>query len=324
METAKQEALMALCLLGSGKKGQDLFAFASPRDEESLRKISAQFLAQEEIDQGELLEMIRRRNYLQSLSSLEEIHPGWIVEKLEGESSRVLGLVCRLLSGEKVKFLLDHLPPALKAGLPTIQESYQVSPQVLEVVRQIIEKRFPISLKPPSDSSFTFAHIAWMKEGDLKTLFWDLGQEEIRRAMQGVSPAVLRAFLIRFSPQEAKEIKTRIEMGRPVSETVKREAQKHLMMIPLEQLPSAELFLEIGYSCFSSLLTHEDLSWADFICQKLPPAEGYRLRRRIQEEVPEVGKSAEDPAIIQEKKDEILGRIKTLAGKGLIRRYWKS
>jgi hypothetical protein len=303
-ETSRREILARLCLMGEGEKGLDLLAFASKEDEAGKEQLGR----------------VRRLSHLRPVSVLEEIHPGWILEKLRGESPRLLGLVCRFVTGEKAQYLISHLAPEERKRLPKVRESYDLSPQLVEIVRELVEKSLAVSLPQRAGEAFGFSHIAWMRDDDLRTFFRDLGLEEIRKAFAEVEPQIFRAFLARFSPAEAKEIRGRIETGKAVSLEEKRAAQKHLVSLSLEngELPPDALFREIGYSVFARALSPDDRDWAEWICQKLAPEDGYRLKRMVQERT-----ASQPETTLQERKEKILHRLSLLAQKGLIRRYWK-
>src|SRR5262249_32289794 len=146
----------------------------------------------------------------------------------------------------KVNHLIQHLSsreksrsPQVPLKIPTINETYQASSQVTEIVRQLVERKLALNLPSRTGSSFSFSHVAWMKEEDLMTLFWDLGLEEIRKAFYGVEPHTLKTFLVRFSPTEAKEIRGRIDRGGIVSPEERREAQQHVISLPFDQINSS-------------------------------------------------------------------------------------
>lgn len=314
----RNELIACLCLMNEGKQGRELFTFASPPDEAELNKIADRLGREGISDTDDMMAQIRKLKGARVASGLGEIHPGWILEKLEGESPRVLGILCRFLPGDKVKFLIDHLPSSERKRLPKVNESYRISPPIAEIVRSLVEKKLALSVPRSEGASFSLPHAALMKTDDIRTLFRDLGLEEIRKAFTNVEPRVLKAFLARFSPAMAKEVRGRIDHGRAVTPEAKREAQGHLVSLPMEKLPLEEMLREIGYSALARALSPTDLPWAEMICQKLPPEEGYRLKRVFQDQV-----AGRPSMILEEKKSEILGRIFILAEKGLIRRYWK-
>ena len=316
--SGRNELTVALCLMKEGEKGRDLFAFASPDDERELVAIAAR-IEREGAEPEELFTQVQKMQRFAPASSLDEVHPGWILEKLEEESPRVIGILCRTLPGDRVKYLIEHLSEEQRKHLPKINESYRVSNDINQIVRRVVEKSLPSASPASRKGSFSFPHIVVIKSDDLRSIFRDLGVEEIRKAFTNVEPRVLKAFLARFTPKMAKEIRDRIEYGSAVSTEVKQEAQRYLVSLPLEKLPVEELFKEIGYSAFARALCVEDLSWSEMIYQKLPPEEGYRLKRVFQETVKR--RSAQ---MVETKKSDILARIFVLAEKGMIRKYWKS
>lgn len=314
------ELTAALCLMKEGEKGKDLFAFAALDDERELVKI-AERLAKEGAEPEEILAKVQKLRRFSSGSSLEDVHPGWILEKLEGESPRVIGILCRTLPGDRVKYLIEHLSEAQRRHLPKINESYLVPSDIHQVIRRVVEKSLP-SVRSMATlgggASFSFPHLVVMKPDDLKTLFRDLGLEEIRKAFTNVEPRVLKAFIARFTPKMAKEIRDRIELGSSVTRETKQEAQRHLVSLPLEKLAVEDLFKEIGYAVLARAVSGNDEAWAELLYQKLPPEEGYRLKRAFQETV-----KRRNTQVVETKKSEILSRVFILAEKGLIRKYWK-
>ncbi|GEM_PF-3105293 len=316
------EILAALCLMKDGAEARDLFAFLSAHDQQKLEQISKSSPHQKESDVKEFLNRFQKVKKIKSFSLLDEIHPGWILDKLEDESPRVLGLLCRFLPGDRARELIQYLPLSIRQKLPKLNESYRVSPDILDIVKRLVEKKLSYAIYPPEDSSFSFAHIAWMKPDDLRKLFYDLGLDEVRKAFFRVEPTTLRTFLSRFPTHEAKEIRQRIEHGGAVSLAKKQESQKHLLLLHLEHFSAEELILEIGYSVFARALMVEEKKWADVICHKMEPKEGVRFKRLVQESISQV---ADHLGIqgIQERKEAILQRVSVLMDKKSICRYWK-
>lgn len=310
--------LAAFCLMkSSGAKGKNLFSFVSSEEESKLHKIAESFLKDPTLDFKECVKSLCQEAQLHT-SSLEEIHPGWILEKLKDESPRVIGLLCRFLTGDKVRYILDHLPPHERNKIPKVKDAFQSTPALLALVQALIEKKVPVTMPSRSGEVFSLEHLAWFKESDLRILFKDLGLEEIRCAFYEVSPKVLRPFLARFSLSEATQIRNKMDQGGSVSDEKKQKAQKNILSLKLENLSAESLIPEIGCSVFAGALLPEDSSWADIVCQKLPPEDGYRLKRMIQEM--ETHKSLSE---VQVTRNEILTRVRMLGEKRLIKRYWK-
>ncbi len=300
----RRETIAALCLAG-GAQGKSLFAFASAADENLLGRVDSTPLSMSP-GKSPHLDL-----------PWEEIHPGWLVDHLEGESPQILGIVCRILPGDRVRYLIDHLPAATRRLLPKLQSSYEVSQDVVDVVKEILTKRiaFPRIPKGP----FSLPHLLGMKGEDLRLLFWSLGIDEIAAAFHDVEPKILKAFIARFSVSMAREIRDRVEKI-VVSAERKQDAQRHLVSLNLDQLSSEELVRHVGYSVFGRALIVQDLVWAEKVPEKLIPAEGYHLKRILKETATVSG----DSGRIQGRKDAILCTIEKLADRGTIRRYWKA
>ncbi|MBI3541228.1 MAG: hypothetical protein HY073_03720, partial [Deltaproteobacteria bacterium] len=212
--TERQAVLASLCLMGDSS--QELFAFLGKKQQEQIQKVAEHL----ERKGGDSLRSLHRAQP----SPLEEVHPDWIVEKLEGESPRVLDII---------------------RG-----SSYNVSSGVKKVVRKIVEKKFAVArrsiFKASARIAFSFGHLSILKSDDLRTLFSDLGLDELRKAFTGVDPRTLKAFLARFTPREALMIRERIQEG-TVSSEQRVEAQKVLAGLSFERLGSESLFREVGY-----------------------------------------------------------------------------
>ncbi len=317
-KSGKNEIVAALCSL-QGDQGKRLFAFSSPEDEENLNQIAERFSAGSPDSGPEAL--LKRAASLRRIapqSLLNDIHPGWLLEVLEGESPRVIGVMCRFLSGDKVRYILDRLSPEIRVQMPTVNESYFVSSAVADIVRSSIEKRFSFPETAP-EGAFSFSHIVLMKGDDLRALFRDLGLEEIRKAFHKVEPDVLRAFLTRFHPKLAREIRERIDHPGSVAPAARAEAQKHVVSLPLDRMPVEDILRDIGYSFFAQAVEETEVSWMQALCLRLAPEEGYRLKRFLRDYA---GKRSQ--GAIASKREEILKRISILMEKGIVKRYWKA
>src|SRR5262245_57028679 len=151
----RTELLAALCLMNEGEAARSLFAFATESDEKELGKVADRLLQEGEVDAAEIFARIRKLRVLPEGAGFSDIHPGWILEKMEGESPRVLGILCRFLTGDKIKYLIEHLPESRRNLLPKVNESYRVSPQISEIVQHIAAKRLTFSA-PLSGGAFSF------------------------------------------------------------------------------------------------------------------------------------------------------------------------
>ena len=349
MDSQKQsdEIIAALCLLdsaGTGEEGRDLTRFMGSSHQATLLAIMDRLDPHGDVDQEKMLSVLRRLTNSHSdkkrgqdqaiFSAFKEFHPGWILEGLmvegeEAESSRVLSLLSEFLSDRKAREIMEYLaaqpsgsksPRVLRMQeILSAKEGSKVSREILDLVQSLLEEKL-VPLAPVREgSSFTFQHILWMQVDDLHKLFRDLGQEEIRKAFTGVEPKVLRAFLGRFSPRDALEIRNGLATGASVSPEIRREARHHIVSLPLEQISSEDIFEEIGYSVLARAIAPEELNWADLICKKMMPRQGYRLKRLLHE-----GVASRPVSVFEARKNAVVRRLLSLAEKGIIRRYWKA
>src|SRR5262249_5225007 len=102
----RTELFAAPFVLNESEATRSLFSFASEADEKDLGKIADRLLKEGDVDASEVFARIRKLRGLPGGAGFSDIHPGWILEKLEGESPRVLGILCRFLTGDKIKYLI--------------------------------------------------------------------------------------------------------------------------------------------------------------------------------------------------------------------------
>ncbi len=308
----RQEMLVAFCLAKGGEAAQ-LFRFAAPEEEESLERM-ARRIGKESADLVALKSRMQNRIRFGRRLGLEDLHPGWILEALRGESPRLLKLITEQLSADKSEYIFSHLSFEERQRLP--HSARPVAAQVIEILLHLLgEKLGLVPLK--ADGSFSFSHLIHLKGEEFRTLIRDLGIEEIRRAFSGVENELLKAFLARFPLVDAAEIHRRLKGGGELTLAERRKAQRHILSLNFDQLPSEKVFLEIGFSLFSQALQGNEFAWAERLCQKLPLVEGYHFKRYLQDRDPGETFRNSSP------KDEILKRVIALAQEGKIHRYWK-
>ncbi|MBI2981084.1 MAG: hypothetical protein HYY44_02080 [Deltaproteobacteria bacterium] len=309
----RQEMLVALCVGEEGEKGLSLFSFASPEEEKELEKISRQSL--KESDRKSLKERVLNLTRIGRHFAFEETHPDWFMERFRTESPQVFSLLLRLLTAEKSEKILERMTGIEKRRLSKAVRA--VSPEVLEIVRHLMEKSLGETPYFNSGQGFSFEHLATLNGESLRTLLKDVGVEEICKAFQGLDPRIVRAFLARCSVQDAREVKERLSAPRSFSEEAKHAAQKHLLSLDLGQIPSDSFFVDIGFSILAKAVDSTGLSWVEACCTKLPLAEGYRLKRILHE------KRAQREKGDEKAERQIMDRLVMLAKRGRVRAPWK-
>ncbi len=291
----RHEMISALCLL-DGEKGRSLFKFSS---DEELLTATAQEPANPsaKLTRRQIKEKLLKIAQSSKTSPFNEIHPEWILEKLEGESPRVLKFVNERWSGKESR----------------------MSAELSEIVWRLVERKIDLPEKVPAQGSFGFENMSWLQEDELKVLFHELGVREIIKAFQGVPHKILKPFFARFSLKEATDLRRRIEMpGSKFSEVERSKAQKNILSLSLDEKNHDEIMHDIGIAVFMKATSIDDEKWMEWIFQKFPPLMGYRLKRDYFEN------RSEQKGLLQRERESILATVVDLADQKRIRRYWKA
>ncbi len=305
----RQEMIAACSLQAGPEAARRLFRFAVPGEEKALGEIAARW-EREGVEPRTLRERVRNLFHYGRRLATDEIHPGWILEKLRGESPRIFRLLAHFLSPSKVDSILGHLNREERDLVPAA--SRPIAAEVIAVVERLIHKQLGAAPTLKSGGIFSFRHLSCLKGDDLRALVRELGMEEVVRALSGAEAPVLKAFLSRFPHREAQEIRRRVKESE-VSPEERLGAQRRILGLSFDQVAPERLFLEIGFSFLAHAL--EAKEFGESLCRKFPVPEGYRLRRFLQER-----KGAPAEAGFR---DFIMARLAALARAGKIQRYWK-
>ncbi|MDO8461915.1 MAG: FliG C-terminal domain-containing protein [Deltaproteobacteria bacterium] len=310
--------LACLAYQKEGEKAVDLFNFLSEKSRSLVAgEVQGWLRSGNPVRMDQILREKTLLHPKKSTSFLKEIHPGWILEKLKGESPRFLGLVCRYLPGDKARYLLDHVTPEVKEALLKMDQRL-IPDGLAERVRDLVEKRFS-SFIPEKKARFSFQHLVTVSGQDLELLFRDLGLEQCRKLFQGSSSKALAVLLSRLPAEETRELKERLRTGKAVDAESRRQAQLAIMSLPLESSEPEDFFMEVGFSVFAMAVSKEEFVWCEALIQKLSPRKGYLLKRVIQE--------AQAAGATEEKvhyQNHILSRLRQMVQKGTVSRYWKN
>jgi hypothetical protein len=310
----RQEMVAALAIANHGDTGKALFQFMRTEEEGDLLRISKRYNKGTLDREAFRVRMDNLARFGRRLS-LEDVHPGWILEHLRGESPRLLSLLSNFLSQTKSEYILSQL--SFSEHREFAKPSREIHPELLDTIRFLIEKKLGGVSSFKSEGFFSFYHLSYLKGNDLQTLFCDLGIEGMAKAFSGVDSQVLRAILTRFPLREAREIRSRLKKEGGVNLGSRLEVQKHILSLSFGQVSPNKLLSEVGYSIFVKAVDLGKLDWAMLLCQKLPVADGYRLKRLLQE------KRSRSNEGNDELKDDIMRRLFSLAVLGRVQRYWK-
>lgn len=296
------------------------FQYSPAEFEQGMRRYAEQL--QRRIDRGKgstLAQLLSSWSDTPSSFPLKDVHPGWILEYVRHESPRVIGLVCRYLPGNQVRYIIQNLPSEIQEQLPSMNESFGIPQELLTHVRSVLENHFYRLPRPGAEEAFSCHSIPWMKPSDIDVVIRELGYEEIRLAFTGVEPKVLQAFLTRFPLKEAKEVRRRVSVGPAVQVAERQVAQKHILSADLDVKKAEDLPYEIGLSVLAECVDPRDREWITGVVVKLTPRAGYSLRRYLEERQPQLNAQQ-----IHRRQAKLLECIRDLAERVKISSYWRS
>lgn len=269
--------------------------------------------------QGDDVAVDRARQELHALrasdqfSGLADVHPAWLLESLTHEPPRVIGIVLRSLPSHHVRYIIEHLPVAMRDALPDLIEAFAVPPDILEVIRRRFERRFlPVSYANIARET-PFEGLHTLKNEELLSLVRELGLAELALALSRMSSRAVRLLLNRFPLKVAKSIQNKMKELEGCSESLRHQAQFTVLGVTNEHMGSDQLLLEAGVASLGRAGTATQDRFYRWLQQKLEPRLGYLLRRSLDE----WGTYFSDEGI-QERQALVLDTLHSLRERGVI------
>lgn len=311
-ESITLQTVLALALRENPAEAGSLLAYASADHQADGASVLASLQSAGEMDQ--YLRALRAR---EGFSGLAEIHPDWLLEVLQEESPRVIGVVLRYLPSKQVRVLLERLPPRVRLKLPKMIEAFYVPGEILEMIRSRLERRFvPIRVSHQSQL-FRFEHLVYLKVEEMDVLFRDLGLSELALAFVGSSRKVLQTILNRFNIGDAKEILRRL---RPIQGEAKwfvQDAKYSILELNGKSL-GVELFLiHLGLLSLAKGAVGTDPVFANAFRQKLALESAREFKQFLDEK-----QLARAPEREAKRQDWILNHVRRLCAEGKIEAPW--
>lgn len=318
--TTPGRVMAALATLEGESEPGELFRFGPEELEQPLTHYAG--VLKSRFARGranELSELLRSWSEHSPALPIHEIHPGWILELVKQESPRVIGLMCRYLPGNHVRYLLENLPRSLRDKLPTLSESFGLPAELMRSVKDYLATQFFHGTPPNPNERFSCHHIPWMSVKDIRRVIRELGYQEIRSAFSGIDRKAVQAFLARFPLEEARVIRRHLESGPVVSAAKQQRAQEHIVSLNLSVSRAEDLPFEIGLSTLAEVVRAEEADWIEGVVVRLSPAEGYSLRRCVRDVM---GRGLKGMA--ERRQAQLLSLIRELAERREIARYWRA
>ncbi|HPQ80123.1 MAG TPA: FliG C-terminal domain-containing protein [bacterium] len=321
MEQAQNNRLRTVAALAVLRGGGDASDMAEHLNEaEGKRILRLMSLYSDEPDAEVKMEhLLRQMVASERFSSIGEVHPAWVLERLREEPPRVVGIILRSLPSKHVRYLLKNLPPMLKAALPDMVESFAVARPVLETIRRRFESHFlPMRVSRAVESP-GFEHLYFLKVDELCELIREIGLTELAIALSGLQGKTLHAVFNRLPLKDAKRLQRRMRETGEVSPDLFRQARYTILEVEGDHVGPDRMLMRVGIAALASAMDREHGPLVKLVMQRMEPADGYLLKRSMDER-----RLRFSSKLASERQGMILEAVGRLAREGRIDPSWTS
>lgn len=272
MSTPSGLRLKMLSALGVRRRGDravELLNYLPEAEGVAAGELMQEYAAQPDREYA-LEQMIRQMAASERFSSLAEIHPAWFLEQLRSEPPRVIGLILRSLPSKHLRFVLENLPPMLRARIPNLVESFAASKPVLDAIRRRFERRFlPMRITRAIEHP-GFDHLYFLKGDDLAAVVREIGLVELAVALSGMSSKALHIIYNRLELKEARRLQRRIKGLSGISPELHRQARFNLLEIEGRHEGAEQMLASVGLAALACAVADEYDGLVKLLMQKLP------------------------------------------------------
>jgi hypothetical protein len=305
----KKQALLLMVALKEGERAPNLLTFLSESRARELREPLEELL---KISKGqrkeEVFQSLARLSPKNRESLINHADPAWVIESFRGESARILFLLLKELPKATVGRFLSELPKEMRKALKALQPS-EVSKEIRQLIYRKFQERFPAMPLRSTSTEDPFEKLCDLNAKQLQQLLREMGLHEMSIAFSKVNRSATRAILHRLNVEDAKEVRKRIKKEMSYGLELQREAQLHILSLDFEKSKSDELALEIGFSLLGKAFSKEDHSLISLFIYKLPPRQGYILKRYI-----DLNASSTSPEMARKMRERVLDAFMRLHG----------
>lgn len=320
---------MLLCTIFTQGGEEDLSALEHLNEDDAyLVQEKAQQLLQLEPERrvSVVVREMRRQMQFAGLIGLEAIDPSWLLAGVRGEQPVVIGIILAQLSSGARSRILAHLPPKVRARVPTKEDLKHTKLELMRIVRHAFESKYvPMAAPPGAPTEFYFKDIALLDVRELVQLIRALGIEQLAAAFMAVGRRKLAELCHRLGTQAADELIAAYK------ETEQRDAMDindandflSRMVLGLRSGNGAvnkdsfqkELFQKAGLFRLAAAVRSERPSFVQQLAQRIPRSHGkllsqYVYRINENEEV--------DWTKLRRLQDLVLFRVEKLAARGKV------
>lgn len=309
-------AIAAMAILRDGDDAAAIADYLHESDRDHLVSLIGLY-AQETQAPYRMGQLLRQMALSERFSNLAEVHPAWILEYLREEAPRVIGIILRSLPSKHVRFILKGLPPMVRVQLPDLVESFAVAGPVLEIIRGRFERHFEPMRVSRTGGQMGFEHLYYLRSEELEALIRAVGLTELAIALSGLSGKTLHVVFNRLDLKDAKRLQRRIRELGAVSPELFRQARSTILEVEGERLGPERMLMRVGLAALANAIEGHHASVTRLIMQRLDPADGYLLKRLIDER-----RARTHAAVAAERQAMILAQAAELACEGRIDAAW--
>lgn len=312
----RRRVVAALAVLCGGEGAPALADYASDEEGAAVRRLVEAYSRGKDCG-PRMQQLIRQMEASEKFSSLAEVHPAWILDRLSYEPPRVVGIILRSLPSKHVRYLLKNLPPMVVAQIPNMIESFSVAGPVLDVIRRRFERHFLPMRVSRTIERFGFENLYYLKGEDLALLIREAGLAELGIALSGMSGRTLHAVFNRLSLKDAKRLQRRMKGLKGISPELFRQARYTVLEVEGKHIGPDRMLARIGIAAIASAVEEGHEMLIRLLQQKMEPADAYLLKRSIDERRMRVC-----PAVARERRSLIIRIVELLSKEGRIDRLW--
>lgn len=269
-----------LTILRDGDGSPKLLEFMSDADRDGIAPIIEEYRSKS----ADSVQMIMRQVVAsEDFSSIAEVHPAWIIEKLKGESPRIVGIILRYLPSKHVRYILENIDPMLRVQIPSLIESFAVPTDLVESIRRRFEKNFEPMRLTSRAADLSFDKLYYLKCEELSDLFCDVGLTELAMAFTTMSSKALHTVFNRMDLKDAKRLQSRIKEMMIANPMLKRQARNNVIAFEGAHVGSRRFLFELGMAAFAHAIDKDDMLLVQLVQQRLAPVDAYLLKRFVDE-----------------------------------------
>lgn len=209
----------------------------------------------------------------------------WLTELFQGEPAAVWAILMRDLPKARVGGILKDLPKGVRRDLKSL-DLKKIPQAIGGLIQRRAESRFPSFDRSDLEAVPILKELAELDLRTMMKLLRELGLSEMALAFSKVSRSATRAILHRLNKTDAKELKNRMARMKDPPAAAQREAQLHILEMDLDKLSPEAVVHEIGFGVFAKAFGKEDSELSAFFVYRLPPKQGYVLKRYLDENIP--------------------------------------